>query len=96
MAGGDGADVFLFTALTDTGRAFHDVIRGFVSGTDLVSFTGLGLSYVEGAFTGANQIRWDAGTSALQTDVDGDGVFDRQVVLTGVGAGFVAATDLLV
>jgi Ca2+-binding RTX toxin-like protein len=97
MTGGTGADVFVFLSVTDTGNGtgFRDIITDFVTGLDLVSFAGLGLTFVTGPFTGANQIRWDAVNSLLLINVDGSLAADRQVALTGVGAGFDAGSDLI-
>jgi hypothetical protein len=55
----------------------------------------LGLTFVTGAFTGANQIRWDAGLSRLQINSDAVLTVDRQIELPGVGAAFNATTDLI-
>jgi hypothetical protein len=71
------------------------VIADFVSGLDLVSFVGLGLTFVTGAFTGANQIRYMSNVERLQIDANGDGTADYQIDMTGVGASFVGATDLI-
>jgi hypothetical protein len=95
MTGGTGADVFLFLALTETGNAVPDVIAESASGVDVVSLAGPGLSFVTGAFTAVNQTRQDATTSRLQISTDADAGVERQVGLTGAGAGFDAATDLI-
>ncbi len=85
----------MFVALADTGEATRDSIADFVTGEDVTSVTGLGLTFVVGAFTGANQIRYASSTSMLQIDADGNGSVDRQIELTGAGLNFDAATDLL-
>lgn len=96
MTGGLGADVFLFTALSDTGNVGqNDRITDFVSGADVVSLAGLGLTFVVGAFTGADQIRYNTTTSQLEIDANGDGLAELLIELTGVGAAFNASTDLI-
>lgn len=95
MSGGTGADVFVFAALAGTGKTTRHSIADFVSGEDVASFAGLGLTFVVGAFTGANQIRYACSTSVLQIGADGNGSVDRQIEQTGAGLNFGAATDLL-
>ena len=95
MTGGTGADVFVFLAVAETGNLNRDLITDFTTGVDQISFAGLGLTFVTGAFTGAGQVRWDAGLSRLQINTDADTAADRQIDLTGVGVNFDAVTDLI-
>ena len=87
--------MFVFTRLNDTGNTGPDPIADFISGVDVVSLAGLGLTFVTGAFTAVNQIRHDATTSMLQINTDADARVERQIDLNGVGPAFDAATDLI-
>jgi serralysin len=96
MTGGSGVDTVQFVAPTDLPSGLRDEIRDFMTGLDKISFAGLGLTFIaSGGFTGANQIRYLTGLSLLEIDVNGDGTVDGMVELSGVGADFVAATDLI-
>jgi Ca2+-binding RTX toxin-like protein len=92
------------------GVALRDVIADFVSGTDKIDFTGIDANTTVGAtgdqaftmintaaFTGvAGQLRynWVGTDTEMQGDVNGDGVADFQLVLTG-NKTFVAVDLLL-
>jgi trimeric autotransporter adhesin len=110
LTGGAGADTFVLTALADSGVAagLRDVITDFVSGTDKIQFMAIDANTnVAGdqAFTMINtsafsnvagQLRYFVQNSntILEGDVNGDGVADCQVQLTGAKT-FVAADLLL-
>jgi Ca2+-binding RTX toxin-like protein len=99
LIGGGGSDTFSWAALTDSGvgAGQRDIITDFLSGTDRLQFTGIdantGLAGDQaftmlntGAFTGAaGQLRYSlvGGNTLLEGDVNGDGVADFQIQLTG-------------
>jgi len=108
LIGGVGADVFRIATLTDSTLGSADRVVDFraaegdrldLSGVDAVAgtagdeaFTWLGQS----AFTGnAGELRWELTGSALRLlgDVNGDGVADLEVILTGVST--LSAADLV-
>ena len=109
MTGGTGADTFIFTALGDLGigAGYRDIITDFLSGTDRIDFTGIDANTnVAGdqaftmmginAFSGvAGQLRYDVvgANTIFQGDVNGDGVVDFELQLTG--AHTFAPTDLM-
>ena len=97
MTGGTEADIFVFGALTDMGLGItRDFILDFTSGSDTLNFHGLGLTFVGGgAFTGANQLRYDAATHLAQIDSDGDLVADLEIELQA-GATVLAGDLILV
>ena len=100
LIGGAGADTFVFAALGDSGvgAGFRDIIADFLSGTDHIDFSGIDANTNVAdrqAFTMINtsafshvagQLRYDvvATNTILQGDVNGDGVVDFEVQLTGV------------
>ncbi|MEM8576884.1 MAG: hypothetical protein AAGF60_03450 [Pseudomonadota bacterium] len=95
LVGGAGADTFLFTGI----EAAPVVITDFTSGADMVSFDGLGLTYIgTSAFTGVGselrQVSLQGGTrTGLLVDFDGDGVHDMSAIL--FGAASVVESDLI-
>jgi Ca2+-binding RTX toxin-like protein len=97
MWGGGGLDRFVFGSLADMGNGLQrDVIHEFESGVSAVDLRGLGLGFIATGFSGvAGQILYLASSSLLVIDSDGDTVGDLQIELPNLGAGFVAATDLL-
>ena len=109
LTGGLGADTFVLTELADSGvGAARDIITDFLSGTDHIQFTGIDANtLVAGdqafAFVGnalfssaAGQLRYDVvgGDTVIQGDVNGDGVADFELQLTGIHS-FVAADLML-
>ena len=92
--GGDGYDTFVF-ARTDhsTNDVNADIIKDFVSGTDLIDLSALNaddLTYLgNGSFTGsAAEVRWvvNSGNVLMRVDADGDGSADMKVVLEGIAS----------
>ena len=99
MTGGAGADVFIFTEIGDLeiGAGFRDIITDFLSGTDRLDFSGIDANTnVDGhqAFTMiginafskvAGQLRYDVigADTIMQGDVNGDGIVDFELQLTG-------------
>ncbi len=97
LTGGAGADTFTFLAITDSGRgALADMITDFVSGLDRVDLGGIdaksatsandAFSFIgTGLFTKqAGQLRCSGGI--VQGDVNGDGVSDFDIVLSGLAS----------
>ena len=99
----------MLTALGDSGvGALRDIITDFVSGTDRIDFSGIDANTgVAGnqaftmlgtaAFFGvAGQLRYDVvgADTVMQGDVNGDGVADFELQLTGIHS-FVPADLLL-
>lgn len=93
MFGGTGADGFIFTSAAAAGLGrVRDSIRDFTSGEDYVNLASIdantrfagdqAFDFIGArAFTGAGQLRHAGGI--LEGDVDGDGVADFQISLTG-------------
>ncbi|MEL7098461.1 MAG: hypothetical protein AAGM84_06490 [Pseudomonadota bacterium] len=88
LFGGDGADVFVFTAIDENrGR-----VLDFEQGTDLLSFAGLGLSFVNTAgFSGTGaelrQVSASGGTdSVVQVDLTGDRIAEFSIYIHGVSS----------
>jgi VCBS repeat-containing protein len=110
LTGGVGADRFILATLADTGvgAGLRDIITDFVSGADKLQFTGIdantgvaldqAFSMINTAAFGnvAGQLRYfvDGADTVLEGDVNGDGVADFQLQLTGNHT-FVAADLLL-
>lgn len=85
LSGGSGTDTFIYRTVTGvTG----DTISDFVSGTDKLDFSGLGLEFLgSGVFTNSiNQIRWAvSGPNVLVLiDTDGDGSSNHHITLLGI------------
>lgn len=109
LTGGSAADHFRFDTLGDAPAGGQiDLITDFASGSDKIDLRGIDADVVTagdqaftwlgtGAFTGvAGQLRYGATPSGSRTvygDVDGDGVADLQIQLTGTAA--LAAGDFL-
>lgn len=107
LAGGAGADIFRFNAVTDTGRGdLADVITDFVSGSDRMDLSGIDansnsadddpFTFVgTAAFTGqAGQLRYEVSGSGIRlfADVNGDAVPDFELV---VGSPTITAADFI-
>jgi Ca2+-binding RTX toxin-like protein len=101
LTGGLGADTFVFTSLADSGvlAGNRDIITDFVSVTDKIDFSGI--DAIEGtaandvftfistdAFSGAGQLRYftEGADTVLEGDVNGDGLADFQIQLTGINS----------
>jgi serralysin len=108
LTGGADGDVFRFRSLGDcgVGGGLRDVIIGFEAGIDLIDLMGMdakatvtgnqGFAWIGTAVFGnvAGQLRLSAGAnSVLQGDVNGDGVADFEVQLSGVAT--VSVNDIL-
>ena len=94
LTGGVGADSFVFGDLTEMGTgAARDVITDFVHGQDILRLTLVDadlntvgdqqFTYIAGAAFGlhAGELRYFGGI--VSGDVDGDGVADFQIAVTG-------------
>lgn len=89
LEGGKGADTFVFLSAADSNLDAHDTIADFRTGqgdridlSAVAAFTFVG----EAAFSGtAGELRVGAegGNTLVEGDVDGDGVADLYIVLTG-------------
>ncbi|KPF67295.1 hypothetical protein IP88_12340 [alpha proteobacterium AAP81b] len=92
LTGGTGLDIFDF----DT-ASFTDTITDFRTGLDKIDVSDIaGFTFIGGAaFSGANQLRFytDGANRALAGDIDGDGVADLVIHLTGAVS--VVAGDLI-
>ncbi len=106
LTGGDGADMFRFAlndspATTPPAAEGRDSITDFEVGVDLLVFTGL----LRGEFTwqgtaalgvtNESQARWDAATSTLQVDADGNGVSELQIVMSNGAGANLSQSDFL-
>ncbi len=101
ITGGAGADVFKFTA-SNSPPGSADTITDFVHGTDKLDFSGLMTTSFEWLGSGAlsssaghSQARFDDATKTLQVDINGDGVVDITIKLTGVSASDLTASDFI-
>lgn len=98
LAGGSGADVFRYSSVGESSTSQFDIITDFAQGSDRIdlaaidanssaagdqAFTWIGTS----AFSNvASQLRYDASPTGARTifgDVDGDGLADFQIQVTG-------------
>jgi autotransporter-associated beta strand protein len=111
LIGGAGADIFKYRAASDSGiGAAADIISDFVIGTDKFNFrrldTNPGLPGTQGftfvgnaAFAGGGTASIRYGNSGadlrVEADVNGDGVADMHIILTGLGGGTMTAADFL-
>jgi S-layer protein len=97
QTGGAGSDLFYFDSAADSQGTTKDTIADFVSGTDLLEFNGLAITYTGEAngygavltsLTGTGgQGILDTSTSTLYIDVNGDAILDNvdyAIDLTGV------------
>lgn len=88
LAGGRGADTFVFASLADmsTGAGLRDVVTDFNAGQgdkiDLSAVAAFAYIGAAGFSDVAGQLRFSAGI--LSGDVNGDGVADFEIQLTGV------------
>jgi autotransporter-associated beta strand protein len=111
LFGGAGADQFRYLFTTDSGTgAAADLILDFVSGSDKLDFRSLDadpftagrqqLTYIGTSNFVANgiaQVRYsDLGSDLrVYVDLDGNGVSDMEMLLSGAGAGTLQVTDFL-
>ena len=101
LTGGAGADQFVFSAVSESTAPVRDVITDFIhSQGDVIALTAIDANSVAGgnqafafigtsAFSGAaGQLRYEmsGGNTLVSGDVNGDGVADFQVQLTGLMA----------
>lgn len=98
LTGGTGADMFIYGAAAESVVGVGvDRITDFVAGVDRIDLSAFlaGASFVGAAgFSGAGpEVRYDAATGVLRSDVDGDRVVDFVVVLTNHAA--ITAGDLI-
>ncbi len=96
ITGGPGADSFVFTAATLGLGANRDTITDFTSGEDVINLSGAGGRFngTTGLVGGGERSTYffEAG-SLLIGDLNGDGLADWALALTGVSS--IAAGDLL-
>ena len=105
LTGGEGNDIFDFNLASESATgANKDVITDFLSGSDKIDLSGIdavaggsdnAFTYINtGAFTSvAGQLRYDVATTTLQCDINGNGVADIEIQLTGVTS--LAVSDLI-
>jgi Ca2+-binding RTX toxin-like protein len=107
LTGGIGADKFVYTVAMDTpvGGIYHDVITDFsVAELDKINLSAIDansvlagdqkFSFISTGFTGAaGQVRFDAGTNLVLADIDGDGLAEIEINLTGVAT--LSVTDFI-
>jgi len=87
-----GSDIIKYLAASDSTSSNTDTITGFdATGADQIDISALvqgSFSYLSGnpgfSNTGNTQAQFDDGSDTLQIDVDGNGVSDMDIVLTGV------------
>ena len=95
LTGGAGADTFVFLSVADSGRGtLADTITDFISGVDRIDLGGIDAKSATAtndafAFIGtglftkqAGQLRFSGGV--VQGDVNGDGISDFDIVLSGL------------
>ena len=101
MTGGDGADIFKYSSVSDSGTAagLRDIITDFVKGTDKIdladfagTFTFKGTGALGGSVPGVNYAQV-SGNTIIGIDADGNGTLDMQIELTGLHT--LAASDFL-
>lgn len=93
MTGGAGADAFVFWGAAESAGRNTDTITDFTSGLDRINVAAIdadqglagdqAFNFIGGATFGgvAGQARYAGGILAL--DIDGDGIADMQIILTG-------------
>ena len=105
LTGGTGSDTFSFRSISESGAGNgRDVVSDFVSGTDKLDLSAIDATALSGdgdqafVFVGssafsniAGEARFDNGL--LQADVNGDGIADFEVALTGVNT--ITLSDLV-
>ena len=101
LIGGAGADSFVFTDVSDSlpWGPNHDVIVGFVAGTDSIDLSAIdadgnsgngdtAFSFAGGSFTGAGAeviaVQTGTGNTIITGDLDGNTVPDFRIVLVGL------------
>lgn len=97
MTGGAGADVFIFNTAGQTPPGvLRDTITDFASGEDVINLS----DFMAGAVlvdrfsaTGLMEIRFDAATHRLMGDINGNGLAEWAITLTGVNS--ISASDLI-
>ena len=106
---GGGSDVFIYTALTDSGigTGLRDIIKDFDAGTDTTAVDSIDLTaIVSGTFTfdgdaafsadsGNTHARFDNNTKILEIDADGDATADMEIELTGVDGTHLDQNDFI-
>jgi Ca2+-binding RTX toxin-like protein len=98
LTGGTGNDVFIFSALSDSPAGLdRDTITDFSKG-DRIDLRGIDANeairgnqafrYIaDGDFSGkAGELRFDPNTHLLQGDVNGDGIPEVEILLSGIEA----------
>lgn len=99
LAGGNGADVFAYGSAGESTPTGADMIADFAAGADRIDLSAIDADLVMGgdqafswigtaAFSAAGQVRAtvSGGTTLVEGDVDGDGVADFSITLTGAPA----------
>jgi hypothetical protein len=101
MAGGDGGDTFVFTAVSDSARTAQDTITDFVEGVDKIDLHAIDANTASLApgnqdfsFFGssviavANQVTftYSNGNTIVSADINGNSTADLVIVLTGLHA----------
>lgn len=93
LFGQSGSDVFRFNKVTHSpDNARNDQIRDFTQGEDIIDLTGLvagNLDFIGGSgFSGVGQaevrVTASGGNALVRVDVDGDGVADMRILVTGL------------
>jgi Ca2+-binding RTX toxin-like protein len=102
LTGGAGADRFVIGDAAESPPVAGDRITDFLPGTDLLVLptlaAGGGFAYLgTGLFSGQGktEARFIAQTQQLLLDMDGDGLADIGITLSGVSAGSLAARDFV-
>ncbi len=97
---GDGAaDRFLYVTAGDSAADAPDYVIDFETGTDRIDLSAVGTTiggwnaerFVQGAFTGAGQLRWTGG--ALELNLDGNlSTVEMRLLISGP-TGFITVTE---
>jgi Ca2+-binding RTX toxin-like protein len=98
LTGGSGEDVFVFLTAREAGNgAQRDVITDMNANDDVIDLSAFmaGGSFIgTAAFTAggaANRVRYDTATRLIEGDLNGDGVADFQIDVTGLRGTLTAA-----
>lgn len=100
LEGGDGADIFRYDSMTESGilAADQDIITDFVAGTDRVDLRSIGITDFVSSFTGAGDEVMVRAVNAtdwiIEVDKDGDSVADMSILLENL-TGTVTNSDFL-